>query len=165
MEIAIAKYSNEPYMVTDGKSRLERATGNPFDIAYLFALSDREPLTAGYDYVPSIEESLIVEGEIIQLPLDDPLYVSVLGLGNRPSIFGYSAWFMSGPPGMDFYAMPDLLDLSNTLAFWYINLKDETIVDLLHQARLDFRSMDIEQVLKYQKVQMLEALEGIISGE
>jgi hypothetical protein len=165
VEIVIAKYSNEPYMMTDGKSRLERAIGNPFDIAYLFGLSNREPITGGYDYVPSIEESLIVEGKIVQLPFDDPLYVSVLGLGDRPSILGYSTWFMSGPPGIDFYAMSDLLDLSNTFAFWYINPEDEKFVELFNNTEFDFMSMDIGPLLDYQKVQMVEALEGIVSGE
>ncbi len=84
------------------------------DIEFLFGLIDEVPLTAGYDCVPKVEDTIEIDSQLIQLPFDAPLYTSVIGLGNRKRIFDvFSAWFMDGPPSMDIYAMPALLDLSN----------------------------------------------------
>jgi len=163
LPIIVAKFSNEPYLLTDGKERYERVVGNPMDIEFLFGLTDKEPLTAGYDCVPKVEDTIEMDSELIQLPFDDPLYTSVMGLGDRKKILGvFRAWFMDGPPGMDFYAMPALLDLSNTLVFWYIDPEDETFKSLYESAELSFTNMDIEMLLDYQREKMVQNILEII---
>lgn len=158
VKIVVAKYSNEPYLVTDGEERYERVVGNPADMEFLYGMSDKEPITAGYDCVPSLEETYLVDNELVQLPLDDPLYKATMGLGDRKKILGFRTWFMDGPPGMDFYAMPALLDLSNTFAFWYIDPEDETYLNLYEEAKLSFMSMEIEALLDYQKKKMIKKI-------
>ncbi len=158
MEIVVAKYSNEPYLVTDGEERYERVVGNPMDMEFLYGMSDKEPITAGYDCVPSIDDTYLVENELVQLPLDDPLYKATMGLGDRKRLLGFRTWFMDGPPGMDFYAMPALLDLSNTFAFWYIDPEDEEYKKLYDKSELSFMNMEIDALLDYQTKQMIMRL-------
>lgn len=162
LEIIVAKYSNEPYLLTDGTERYERVVGNPMDISFLFGLADKEPLAGGYDFIPKVEDAVVVEGQLLQLAFDDPLYRSVMSLGERKSVLGFSTWFMDGPPGMDFYAMPDLLDLSNTLAFWYIDDQDETYKKMLEETDLSSMNLEIEDLLIYQKKKMYQHLKEII---
>jgi hypothetical protein len=165
LEIVVAKYSNEPYLLTDGQERYERVVGNPFDIEFLFGITDKEPLTAGSDCVPKLEDTVEIEGEIVQLAFDDPLYTSSMGLGDRKTILGFRTWFMDGPPGMDFYAMPALLDLSNTMAFWYINPEDAEYLKLLNETELSFMTMEIGDLLAHQKQQMVQHLQEILKTE
>lgn len=156
VEIAFAKYSNEPYLI--GESRLERTVGNPLDMSFLIGLDDQIPLTGGYDYIPSKEESFKIEGYIQMLPLDDPLYRATMSLGDRHKILGiFNTFYMEGPPGMDYYTMPDLLDLSNLMAFWYIN-PDETYHEVYNSLSLSFENYDITPLLELQKERMYNKL-------
>lgn len=158
VSVVFSKYSNEPYLVTDGKNRLERTVGNPLDMSFLIGLSDKVPLTGGYDEIPSLEETIEVETFIEQLSLDDPLYKSSMSLGDRKKILGiFNTFYMEGPPGIDYYTMPDLLDLSNLLAFWYIN-PNTTYKEIYASLDLSFSNYDVKPLLDYQKERLYDTL-------
>ncbi len=166
VNIAVAKYSNEPYLADlKGGSRLERTVGNPMAMDFLLGMEDKEPLTAGYDYIPSIQnEAIEIESKLIQLDLEDPLYRATMGLGDRKKILGvFSTFFMNGPPGADFYAMPSMIDLSELMAFWDIDINDEEYMNVYEKSSLSFMNFDATDLLDYQRAKLIKKLKAIIN--
>lgn len=159
IRISISKMSNEPYLMSDdNKSRIERTVGNPTDLEFLLGISDDVPLTAGYDYIPSLEESIEIESYVEQLNLDDPLYRSTMSLGKIKKILGITrSFFLDGPPGMDFYAMPDFIDLSELSAFANIELT-EGYIDIYNRSEYGFFKSDIDELMHYQRNKLYKDL-------
>lgn len=148
--ITFSKYSNEPYLTLDGNHRLERTVGNPLDMDFLLGVTDKVPLTGGYDDIPSVEDSFLLESYVELLPLDDPLYTSTMSLGDRAKILGiFNTFYMEGPPGIDYYTLPQLLDLSHLMAFWYIDIEPEYL-SIYSNLELSFTNFDISELLDYQ---------------
>lgn len=161
VKIAIAKYSNEPYLVlNENDSRSERVVGNPMNYEFLFGLTDKVPLTGGYDYIPNIaKESILVEVNVKQLPLDDPLYKAGMKLGDEKRVLGlYKTYFMDGPPGADLYTMPATIDLVDLMAFWNVDLDDQEYLDLLSTSKLSFMDMEVDDLLSYQREKLFITL-------
>lgn len=152
VKIAISKYSNEPYLGFE-EGRSERVIGNPMEIEYLFGLKDKQLLTGGMDYIPDIKDgSDEIKVSLELLPLDDPLYTSFMKLGNQKKLLGfYRLWYLDGPPGMDYYTMPQLKNMNDLMAFWYIDTDDEEFFRIYKENVKSFTEFDIEDVLEYQK--------------
>ena len=160
--ISIAKYSNEPYIGNFSSKEIHyRVVGNPNELDYLLGLTDRQPLTGGIDVVEPIATSVEVDGPIVQLSLDDPLYRAAMSLGNRPKILGlFRTFYLEGPVGIDYYTMPELLDMAELMAFWHIDI-DEAYQKELENADLSFVDMDIEALLSFQRKRLFEDLNKI----
>ncbi len=159
VEIAISKYSNEPYLAFGGE-RDERVIGNPIKIEYLFGVSDKQPLTGGMDYIPNITDGAEeVECRLELLPLDDPLYTSSMALGDRKKLAGfYRLWYLDGPPGMDYYTMPQLKSMNDLMAFWYINPEDNKFFTLYNENVKSFTEFEVDKILEYQKKRFFDVV-------
>jgi len=152
VKIAISKYSNEPYLGFE-EGRSERVIGNPMEIEYLFGATDKQPLTGGMDYIPDIKDgSDEVDVSLELLSLDDPLYTSYMAFGDRKKLLGfYRLWYLDGPPGMDYYTMPQLKNMNDLMTFWYIDPQDEEFFNLYNENVKSFTEFHIEDILEYQK--------------
>lgn len=159
--VAASKYSNEPYLITDqGTARQERTVGNPFEMDYLFGRSDRQPLTGGMDLIPTPADGGVeVEVTVEQIPFSDPLYTASISLGDRGKIlYFFESWYLSGPPGMDFYTLPQLKNMADLMAFWYVDPEDDEFFRLAKEGMRDFTAMDVALALNHQKSRLLSAL-------
>ncbi len=158
IEIVIAKYSNEPYLVhPDRAMREERVIGNPMNLDYLFGRTDQAPFTGGMDYIPAIENALLVDTPVALLPLDDPLYTTNMSLGDRSKVWGLiRTFYLEGPPGADYYTMPALSDLSDLMTFWNIDGEEDLFFELFDQAAIEFFSLDADltEVLAHQRIKL-----------
>ncbi|WP_432662171.1 hypothetical protein R9X47_16550 [Wukongibacter baidiensis] len=161
VEIAISKYSNEPYLAFGGE-RNERVIGNPMKIEYLFGVSDKQPLTGGMDYIPDIKDGAVeVECRLELLPLDDPLYTSAMGLGDRKKLAGfYRLWYLDGPPGIDYYTMPQLKSMDDLMVFWYIDPEDNEFFTLYNEDIKSFTEFEVDNILEYQKRRFLNLIKN-----
>ena len=164
--IAYSKYSNEPYLASsDGMDRIERTVGNPMEMEFLLGISDDEPLTAGYDFIPGTSETSVEIGlDLVQLSPEDPLYRATMGLGDRKKILGlFRTFYLDGPPGVDFYTLPDMLDLAELMAFWYIDVEDEAYLNVYNAADLSFMNFDISDIQAYQRPKLLEKIKSLLN--
>jgi len=167
VKITFSKFSNEPYLADDqGLSRIERTVGNPMEMEFLLGMSDEEPFTAGYDFIPGLDESAIeIELNLVQLSPEDPLYRATMGLGDRKKILGlFRTFYLDGPPGVDFYTLPDMLDLAELMAFWNIDITDDAYMEVYNRAELTFMNFDISDIQDYQRPKLKEKLTRIMSG-
>lgn len=167
IQVSMAESSNEPYLIDkDSPPRYERAIGDPLHIAYLFGRNVRTPLDAGFDYVatPSAgarEIPLSLE----LLALDDPLYTATISLGDRKKLMGlFHSWTTTGPPGIDFYTLPELKNMADLMAFWYIDPADETFFKLVRTHLHSFADYDVAPLLAHQKKKLAAALSEIITN-
>jgi len=161
VSISVAQYSNEPYVLPSGASnRLEPASGNPLNVDFLFGESDKVPFNGGYDKIFSIEGGAIeIPTALELLSLDDPLYTAWIPLGDRRKIFGmWETWYMRGPPGIDFYTFPELKNMADLMAFWFIEPSDKTFFTLIKEYVHSFSEYNLIPVLKYQKMRFLNGL-------
>jgi len=159
--IAVGRLSNEPYLHLPGmRERLVRTVGDPFDLAWLLGRSDDTPIGGAYDRVPSPEDgALEVEMALELLPLDDPLYRAWIPLGERKKIWGIaSIWYMQGPPGMDYYTLPELKDFGDLFTYWHIDPADETFWSLAEANLTSFDSYDMAPLLEHQRRRLAEVL-------
>lgn len=159
--ISISELSNEPYLIYDGKEkRLERTVGNPMDIRYLRYRTDSIPITGGLDLIPGTGEGTIkVDSELIQLEPNDPLYTTEMLLGERKKLFGlFNLFYLNGPPGMDYYTFPEMKNLADLMAFWYIDNNDEEFFELFEKNMKSFSEMNIKPVLSHQKKRLINIL-------
>ena len=159
--IAISEFSNEPYLIENDKPlRYERTIGFPTDLEYLFGRTSNAPLGSGLDRVvnPSGNASEI-ELQLVLLSLDDPLYTAWINLGDRRKVLRFfDAWYMNGPPGIDFYTFPELKDLADLAAFSYINSDDDYFFELLETNFKSFSDYDLKPILAYQKERFLQKI-------
>jgi hypothetical protein len=159
--VSFSEYSNEPYLIGwDGPSRYERAVGNPMHIAYLFGRTAREPLDSGYDLVVSATDGAReIDMEMQLLAFDDPLYVAKISLGDKKKLLGiFESWTVEGPPGIDYYTLPQIKDMADLMAFWYIDPEDEKFFGLLEENFKSFAEFNVEPILEHQKKKLLEKI-------
>ena len=156
--VAIAQYSNEPYL-WKGTEETIRTAGDPRNIEYLFYRSEKVPLDGGRDYLGGVEEMEETEVTLYQLPLDDPLYTSKISLGNKKKIlFFFNLWYLNGPPGMDYYSYPELKNLGDLFSFWYIDPEDDDFFQYLSETRQSLKEFNIKKAFEYQRERMIEIL-------
>ncbi len=161
ISISVAQLSNEPYLMESGGAfRLERTVGNPTEIEYLLGVTDDAPLGSGFDKVYTVEGSAKeVETQLQLLPLDDPLYVAQIAMGDEYKVFGiWKTWYMRGPPGMDFYTWPELKNLADLMAFWNVDIKDTRFFELLKADVKSFDDYDLSRVLDLQREELIGTL-------
>ena len=160
--IAIAKFSNEPYLMSaDRPSSFERTVGNPFDLAYLLGRTNRAPIGSGFDKVLGPKEGAIeVDPKLEILENDDPLYTAWIHLGNRGKMLGvFSSWYKNGPPGMNYYTFPELKDLANLSAFSKFDPNDDGFFSLLGENMKSFDEYDILPLLFHQQIKFADLLD------
>lgn len=165
VKIAFSKFSNEPYLADEsGLARIERTVGNPMEMEFLLGLTDEEPFTAGYDYIPGINDNTVEIGlDLVQLSPEDPLYRATMGLGDRKKILGlFRTFYLDGPPGVDFYTLPDMLDLAELMAFWDIDVKDQQYLEVYNSSELSFMNFDISAIQAHQRPKLIKKLSAII---
>jgi hypothetical protein len=161
VSISIAQYSNEPYLLPlHGEFHLELTVGNPLYLEYLFGVSDDVPLTAGLDKIYSKNGGARkISLRLELLPLDDALYTAWIPMGDRTRIFGiWQTWYMRGPPGIDFYTFGPLKNLSDLMAFWFVNPQDHDYFNLVRDNFKSFDDYDFMPMLSYQKKKLFEEL-------
>ena len=164
VEISIAQYSNEPYLMPQGRAIVyERTIGNPMHVAYLFGVTDDAPITSGQDKIYSKsagarEVSMILE----TLPPDDGLYTAWMSLGDRKKIFRiWESWYMRGPPGMDFYTFGPLKNLGDLSSFWFIDPEDKIFFNLFAENMVSLNDMNFKPILDHQMKRFSRALSTI----
>ncbi len=60
-----------------------------------------------------------------------------MGLGDRKKILGiFRTFYLDGPPGIDFYTLPDMLDLAELMAFWDIDISDKVYKEIYSNSEL-----------------------------
>jgi hypothetical protein len=161
IRISFAKRSNEPYLITDRRgTRIEPTIGNPADLLELYKPGWFRPVSAGYDRIVAPGDGAItIPTAIKQLPPGDPLYTSLMDLGDRRKLFGYwPIWYREGPPGINYYAPPPLKNLADLAAFWYINENDKQFFELWRKYNRDWRTMNWEPLIRYQEKDFYHAL-------
>jgi len=152
--VSIAEFSNEPYLVQpEQDSFYKPAAGNPMNVEFIFGRKKKVPFTGGYDHVITPEDGATeVEADIELLPLDDPLYTATISLGDRKRIFLFwESWFVAGPPGIDYYTLPQLKNLADLITFWYADPADDKFFRLVKENTKSFPDFSIEPILKHQK--------------
>lgn len=165
VKISNAVRSNEPYLISDDHStRYEPTIGNPEDIAALYERTWVRPLSAGYDRIIAPEDGARkIPSKLELLTLDDPLYTSVMELGDQRKIFGFwSSWFREGPPGINYYTHPALKNLADLSAFWYIDRTDDQFFNLLEDTPRDLSQHTFGPALDHQKRSLLKAIKQVI---
>jgi len=159
--ITMSSFSNEPYLSIDNNEpRYERTVGNPMDIAYLHNQTNKAPITGGMDYIPTIGEDtdeLVLT--LVQLDPTDLLYTTSMKLGAKKKLFGlFDLFYLDGPPGMDYYTMPELKNLADLMAFWDIDDEDERFFELYKEHIKSFKSFNAAPVLNHQKEKLYHLL-------
>lgn len=165
VRVAFAVRSNEPYLITRRRgTRFEPTVGNPRNIPALFERTLFRPLSAGYDRILGPEDGARkVTTRLRLLPLEDPLYTSTMNLGDRLTLVGVrTTWFRAGPPGMDYYAHPSLINLADLLAFWNINRNDDRFFRRLADQPRDFETFDAAPLLRLQSRKTLREIRMIL---
>jgi hypothetical protein len=165
VSISMAQYSNEPYLLPVSETvRLERTVGNPLYVEYLFGISNDAPLTAAYDKVFSRRSGAReISVGLELLPLDDALYTAWIPLGDRKRILGiWETWYMRGPPGIDFYTFGPLKNLSDLMAFWFVNPGDHTYFELVKKNFKSFDDYDLRPILSHQGEELSTGLSQIL---
>lgn len=163
VDITFATYSNEPYMShSNDQAKYHRVISTPSNPDYLLGITDRQPLTGGTDTVAAASNVIELKTPLVLLPLDDPLYTAHMSLGDRRKILGlFRTFYIEGPPGINYYAMPALKDMANLMAFWYVTLDDDYLTHY-KEADFSYKSNNISDLMTYQKNHLLEALTSII---
>jgi hypothetical protein len=164
VDVAYAKFANEPYLVEDRKRPFyPRTIGNPRDLPTLFRRNEYPTLAAGYDKViPPSAGAKAVDYQIDLLPPDDPLYRSWIPLGDRYSLWGIlDTWYREGPPGMDYYTAPWMKDLADLAAFWAVDPDDDRFFELYRKHPMSLVS-EPEPLMRYQREQFFRQLQKII---
>jgi len=151
MEIAVAKYSNEPYL-WNRKSEEVRTSGTAFEkLEYLYGRTNRGGFNSGKDYLGSEEEMEKVEVKLETLSSDDLIYTSSMLLGDKKKIFGLiETFYLAGPPGMDYYTHPEMKDLGKLFSFWSIDSNDDEFFQMIDELEKDFMELDLSELIKYQ---------------
>lgn len=167
VRVSYSVRSNEPYLITETMgSRLERTVGNPSDIPTLFGRSRVRPLSAGHDKIVAPNDGARkIETRLRLLPHDDPLYTSVMDLGDRLALFGFwDTWYRQGPPGMDYYTHPALKNLADLAAFWNIDPDDDRFFSTLEKNAENWRQASFDTALIHQKKRFMKAIDPRYQG-
>ncbi len=152
--IGFAQFSNEPYLLLpEDTVRREPAAGNPMEMEWIFGRSKRAPLMGGYDVVYGVRGGAVhIPLRLVLLPLDDPLYVATISLGDRPKIWGvYETWFQAGPPGINYYTLPALKNLGDLFLFWRAAPRDDHYFRLVAKHVRGWDDYDLAPILEYQR--------------
>jgi hypothetical protein len=91
----------------------------------------------------------VIEPELVTLSPCDPLYTSEMLLGEPRPFFGMYLG-RDGPPGSDYYNIPELLPMGNLLKFGHLHDDDEADIALVREA-VDRRaeSIDFKAVMEH----------------
>ncbi|MFB6345301.1 MAG: hypothetical protein ABEK50_05965 [bacterium] len=166
INISYASMSNEPYLLSKRKrTRTVRTVGNPRNLAWVYGRGPTPYLDAGYDRVLAPEDGAKSVGMKLRvLPENDPLYTAEIPLGDKRKLFYFwSHWTREGPPGVNYYAPPRIVDLTNLTAFFDVEPSDETFWRLFDSGKSSLMEFPREELLKHQKQKMNRTLETLTS--
>jgi hypothetical protein len=166
----IALMSNEVYLASsDAKPVRHRTIRWSLELKYLLSGED-PPLARGYDMTYGVNAGgREVEYALQFLSPCDPFYTAEIILGEpRPFMGRYIG--RDGPPGADYYQLPELLPLGNILKFYY--LEDDKPDDIAAVDRFidrDKKLIDTPALMEYGGKKFLRDLRedypGLYSNE
>ncbi|TVR86217.1 MAG: hypothetical protein EA428_14810 [Spirochaetaceae bacterium] len=166
VQVGYAAFSNEPHLISsDGRQRWAPAAGDPSQIEFIFGLTDKVPLTSGYDLVPGPHDGAVeIDPKLELLPHDDPLYTARMHLGERRTLWGFiPLFFKVGPPGIDYFTYPELRNLSDFMAFWNIDPTDSELLSLYSEHHKSMSELDAGPILEVQHQRLRAMLEdGVV---
>jgi hypothetical protein len=146
----IALMSNEVYLASNIDKRVRHRTIRwSLELKYLLSGED-PPVARGYDVTYGINAGgRETEYELQFLSPCDPFYTAEIILGEpRPFMGRYIG--RDGPPGADYYQLPELLPLGNILKFYY--LEDDNPDDIAAVDRFidrNKKSIDTTALMDY----------------
>lgn len=164
VKIAYATNSNEPYLLSpERRTRTVRTVGNPKNLAWLYDRQERPLLDAGYDRILAPEDGAVsVPMGLKILPEDDPLYTARMALGDRLKLFYFwSHWTREGPPGINYYAPPRLVDVSNLTAFYDIDRSDTVFWKQFRKREKTLLEFPGDPLLNHQHDNLSQTLEKL----
>jgi hypothetical protein len=169
VQVGFAAFSNEPHLISpDGRERWAPAAGDPSKVEFILGVTDRVPLTSGYDLVPGPRDGAVEIRPVLELlDHDDPLYTARMHLGDRRTLWGWGfipLFFMVGPPGIDFFTYPELRNLSDYMAFWNIDPNDAELLSLYRKHFTSMTELDAGPILKVQHRRLRAMLEENLAG-
>jgi hypothetical protein len=152
----IALRSNEAYPSSDLPDRVShRVIRWSLYLDYLLS-GQNPPVLEAFDVTYGINAGgKEIDYDLIHLPSCDPLYTAEILLGEpRPFLGIYLG--RDGPPGSDYYTVPDLLPLGNLLKFGYLHDGDPEDIRLVRDA-IDRRSktIDIDRIMDHGGIRLL----------
>jgi hypothetical protein len=139
----IALRSNEIYPASESSEAvLHRTVQWSIGLKYLLSGED-PPLLRGYDVTMGVGAGgKEIDYELLFISPCDPLYTAKMLLGEpRPFMGLYIG--RDGPPGSDYYQLPELLPLGNLLRFYYLQDGDREDIDVVERA-IDRRKKTID---------------------
>ncbi|MBI4430650.1 MAG: hypothetical protein HY587_02940 [Candidatus Omnitrophica bacterium] len=149
VRIAFSLRSNQPYLFSDGQSRIQRFASLDFrEIPYLIGQA-KEPLLGGIDIIyPPGAGGREVDYRLEFLPEFDPLYISRIPLGRRVYLFDrVENPLRRGSIGIDFCTWPQLVELGNQMQFWFILDGDPKQARFMREHMRGFFDVDFSTIL------------------
>jgi hypothetical protein len=142
----IAQRSNEVYLSSNSKKRVRHRTIQwSIDLKYLLS-GEEQPLVHGYDITYGVNAGgKEIEYNLAFLSPCDPFYTAEILLGEPRPFFGHYIG-RDGPPGSDYYQLPELLPLGNILKFYYLQDDDPEDIAAVDRA-INRRNKEIDTQL------------------
>ncbi len=142
--------SNEIYPASDAPNPIRHRVV-PWSIYMKYLLSGEDPpFTRGEDVTYGVKVGGIeVKYDLAFLSPCDPFYTAKIMLGEPRPFFGKYIG-RDGPPGADYYNIPELLPMGNMLKFSYLHDGDPEDIKFIEKT-IDLKSkkMEIEKIMEY----------------
>lgn len=150
MAFDVALRSNEVYPASYLKEPVEhRVVRWSIYMKYLLSGED-PPLYRGLDVTRGTNAGGVeIDYDLVFLSPCDPLYTAEIMLGEPRSFFGIYTG-RNGPPGSDYYTIPQLLPLGNLLKFSYLHDGDPEDIALVDDAmNVEKKRIDIGRIMEH----------------
>ncbi len=130
----VALRSNEIYPASQSREPVRhRVIRWSLYLDYLLS-GERPPFLQGFDVTYGRKAGgKIITPEVVILSPCDPLYTSQMLLGEPRPFFGIYLG-RDGPPGSDYYTVPELLPLGNLLKFAHLHDDDQADIEVVRSA-------------------------------
>lgn len=142
--------SNEVYPASDLPGTVRHRVV-PWSLYMKYLLSGEDPpFTRGEDVTYGVKAGGVeVAYDLAFLSACDPFYTAKIMLGEPRPFFGKYIG-RDGPPGADYYNIPELLPMGNMLKFSYLHDGDPEDIKFIEKT-IDLKSkkMEIEKIMEY----------------
>ncbi len=144
----VAVSSNELYLSShESEPVAHRTIPFPDDLDYLLS-GENKPFSNGYDVTHGPNAGGVESDYALAfLPPSDPFYTFKGWLGEYRPFFGFYIG-RSGSPGADYYALPQMMPLGNTLKFSYLRDGDADDIAAVRKY-VDGWNMDFEGLMAH----------------
>ena len=153
----VALRSNEIYPASDSPEPIRhRVIRWNLYLDYLLS-GENPPSLKGFDLTfGKSAGGQVIEPELVTLSSCDPLYTSEMLLGEPRPFFGMYLG-RDGPPGSDYYNIPELLPTGNLLKFGHLHDEDPEDIAMVRDAvDRNSETMDLEAVMEHGGRRFLE---------